>query len=118
VAAPRHPFDGQAGPAAGPADVARAREPSGPAGPADPVDVERPARRDQPEAALANPFDDAAGPGLGGRSSGGAVRPPPSVSGMVLLRAWPIGLATRRESELTSLSGSAAGRASGRSRDA
>ena len=98
VAAPDHPFDGQAGPPADPAgprsdpetaapvEVARTRAPDAPAGPAD---VERPAPRDQPEAALADPFDDAAAPGLGGRSSGGAVRPPPSASGVVLLGAWP-----------------------------
>jgi hypothetical protein len=96
VVAPDHPFDGQAGPPADPAgprsdpetaepvEVARTRAPAAPAGPAD---VERPGPRDQPEAALADPFDDAAGPGLGGRSSGGAVRPPPSASAVVLLWA-------------------------------
>lgn len=138
VVAPDHPFDGQAGPlaepagarsdpeTAGPVEVARARTPGAPAGPAD---VERPAPRDQPEAALAEPFDDTAGPGLGdpfddaagpdlgGRSSGGAVRPPPSASGLVLLREWPIGLAIPREPELTSSPPSTAGGASGRSRD-
>jgi hypothetical protein len=147
VVAPDHPFDGQAGPPADragprsdpetaePAEVARTRAPDAPAGPAD---VERPAPRDQPETALADPFGDAAGPGLddpfgdaaglgdpfgdaeglGGRSSGGAVRPPPSASPVALLRAWPVGLAIPRDPELTSSPPSTAGGASGRNRDA
>jgi hypothetical protein len=127
VAVPDHPVDGQAGPPAEPAgpraepeaaeplEVPRARALAGPAGP---VATERPAPRDQPEAAVADPFDDATGPVLGGRSSGGALRPAPSVSAVVLTVAWPIGLATLREPELTSPSPSATGGASARSRDA
>ena len=150
VVAPDHPFDGHAGLLADPAgarsdpetaepvEVARTRPPDVPAGPAD---VERPAPRDQPDAALADPFRDAAEPGagdpfggaagLGGRSSGGAVRPPPSASEVVLLGAWPAvlprgddpprppreGMAIPREPELTSSPPSTAGGASGRSRD-
>jgi hypothetical protein len=96
-------------------DVARDRDGAGPAA------VARPAPRDQLEAALAGPLPAAAlVPVLGGRSSGGGVRAPLSVSGMFLLRARLPGLAPapRREPELISPSPSAAGGASGRNRDA
>jgi hypothetical protein len=68
------------------------------------------------------PFDPLP-PGRGGRSRGGATRPPPlSASARFLARAEPTPLTTRREPELTSPSPSpspsAAGGASGRSRDA
>ena len=94
--APDHPVEGQAGAgaaglgagagrgAAGPEEAgagARARVRCRPFDPA-----ERPAPRDQPEAAL----DDPAGPEVparGGRSRGGAVRPAPSVSGMLRTEA-------------------------------
>ena len=94
-----------------PPDVARDREGAGPAA------AERPAPRDQLEAALAAaPLPPV--PGLGGRSSGGAVRAPLSVSGMFLLRARLAAAAPRREAGLVSPSPSAAGGASGRNRDA
>jgi hypothetical protein len=93
--APDHPADGQAGlgwpreapavpavpplPLAGAADrgelveAARDRWPGDPASPG----AGRPVPRDQPEAALPDPLPP--DPGLGGRSSGGAVRvAPPS----------------------------------------
>jgi hypothetical protein len=104
-------------------DAARGREAAGPAS------AERPAPRDQPEADPARPADppdpllpDPLPSGRGGRSRGGATRPPPpSASAMFLARAEPALLApltTRREPGLTSPSPSAAGGASGRSRDA
>jgi hypothetical protein len=161
-----HPLDGQAGPCwpelppliggggaapperdepedlAGPvgpaADAARAREAAAP------VDDERPAPRDQPDAAALapppfdrpalEPFDRPAldpppcalgppgplAPDLDGRSSGGATRPPLSASGAFLLRAAlaPTPVTTRREPVLASPSPSAGGGASGRNRGA
>jgi hypothetical protein len=112
-----------------PAEVTRDRDGAGPAA------AECPAPWDQPEAALADPLPPVAlplallpaalppvplpaRPGLGGRSSGGGVRAPVSVSGMFLPRARLAALAPRREPELTSPSPSAAGGASGRNRDA
>src|SRR5208282_862802 len=122
-----HPLDGQAGPwgrepppliggadpglpnragardgAEDPVAAARLRPP---AGPCPPAATERPAPRDQPEAAPAapadplatldpldplDPFDPFDPFDRGGRSSGGATRPaPPSASGRFLLRAEP-----------------------------
>ena len=91
-----------------------------------PAPGERPAPRDQPEADPAtsagppDPFG-APLPDRGGRSSGGATRPPPSASAAFLARAEPAPLTpltTRREPGPTSPSPSAGGGASGRSRDA
>jgi len=103
----------------GPPDVARDCEGG------DPAAAECPAPRDQLEAALAGPLPPVPlppvplpAPGRGGRSSGGAVRAPLSVSGMFLLRATLAALAPRREPGLVSPSPSAAGGASGRSREA
>src|SRR5580704_18635004 len=120
--APDHPVDGQAGAAdpaepawpegAGPVDVERAR------GPAPPAAAERPAPRDQPEAALAGPAGDAPLPDRGGRSSGGAARAPLSASGAFRLRVRPAAAAPRRDPELASPFPSTAGGASGRNRDA
>ena len=106
------------GRAGDPGEAARARGP-GP-GPAD-----RPAPRDQPvaePAPPAEPLDPL--PDRGGRSRGGATRPPLlSASVTFLARADPAPLTpvtVRREPELTapSPSPSAGGGASGRSRDA
>jgi hypothetical protein len=100
-------------------DAARDRVPAPAPAPGD-----RPAPRDQPEAHPAPPADpfDPLPFGRGGRSRGGATRPPAlSASVTFLARADPAPLApvmTRRESELTSPSPSAGGGASGRSRDA
>jgi hypothetical protein len=123
--APDHPVDGQAGAAdpagpvgparpegAGPGDVERAREPAAPGA------AERPAPRDQPEAALAGPAGDAPLPDRGGRSSGGAARAPLSASGAFRLRVRPAAAAPRRDPELASPFPSTAGGASGRNRDA
>jgi hypothetical protein len=106
------PLDLPAG--GGPPDVARDREGGDPAG------AERPAPRDQLEAAPAGPAPlvPLPWPGLGGRSSGGAVRAPLSASGMFRFRARLAALAPRREPGLVSPSPSAAGGASGRNRDA
>jgi hypothetical protein len=99
------------------------------------VPAERPAPRDQPEAGAAagpadpfgpfEPFGPLALPeaALGGRSSGGATRPPaPSASVTFLARAGPAPpltpLATRREPSLVSPSPSAGGGVTGRSREA
>ena len=103
-----------AGDAAGGRGAAEGRGAAGPAV------GERPAPRDQPEADPAEPADpfDPLSPGRGGRSRGGATRPPLlSASATFLARAEPALLAIRREPELTSPSSSAAGGASGRSRD-
>jgi hypothetical protein len=94
----------------------------------EPAVVERPAPRDQLEAAPAGPPPPLPLPAplplplplpaLGGRSSGGAVRAPLSVSGMFRFRAMLAALAPRRVPALASPSPSAAGGASGRNRDA
>jgi hypothetical protein len=97
-------------------------------GPAWPEATERPAPRDQPDADPETPPDPpdppdpaAALPDLGGRSRGGATRPPLAASGMFLWRAVPAALTpltTRRPPELASPSPSAGGGASGRNREA
>jgi hypothetical protein len=96
-----------------PEDAARVRGPTGP------PDTERPAPRDQPDADPAVPAGPL--PDLGGRSRGGAARPPLAASGMFLWRAVPAALTpltTRRPPELASPSPSAGGGASGRNREA
>jgi hypothetical protein len=113
-----------------PEDAARVRGPTGP------TPAELPAPRDQAAAAPdaaddpdapddpddPDAPDDPLLPDLGGRSSGGATRPPPlAASGMFGLRvvpAAPTPLTTRREPVLVSPSPSAGGGASGRSREA
>src|SRR5262245_13493998 len=96
------PDDGDAG-AAGPGQA--------------PPPADRPAPRDQPEADPALPLP-LAGPGRGGRSSGGATRPlAPSASVTFLARA-ELTPAPRREPAPVSPFASAGGGASGRSRDA